>query len=74
MPMFEISDQRNRTFEWINRALLTLVLLLFPVCAMAGFCKIDPVPHDYHHEFQFFTGYSPQSATLIGTTTGRSSW
>lgn len=38
---------------------------------MAGFCKTDPVAHDYHHEFQFFAGYSPQSATLIGTTTGR---
>src|SRR5579885_1294473 len=39
---------------------------------MAGFCTADPVPADPRHEFQFFAGYSPQSATLIGTTTDAS--
>lgn len=35
---------------------------------MAGFCTAGPVPGDSRHEFQFIAGYSPQSATLIGTT------
>jgi len=37
---------------------------------MAAFCMTDPAPGDPRHEFQFLAGYSPESATLIGTTTG----
>lgn len=46
-----------------------VLFLAFSVPAMAGFCTADPVPGDPRHEFQFLAGYSPQSATLIGTTT-----
>ena len=42
---------------------------MFSVPAVAGFCTADAVPGDPRHEFQFLAGYSPQSATLIGTTT-----
>jgi hypothetical protein len=35
---------------------------------VAGFCTADAAGGDSRHEFQFFAGYSPQSATLIGTT------
>lgn len=47
-----------------------VLLLTCSLPAMAGFCTADPVPGDPRHEFQFLAGYSPQSATLIGTTTG----
>lgn len=37
----------------------------------AGFCSSDSSPSEPRHDFQFFAGYSPVSATLIGTTTDR---
>jgi len=37
----------------------------------AGFCSSDSSLSDTRHDFQFFAGYSPASATLIGTTTDR---
>jgi hypothetical protein len=37
----------------------------------AGFCSDAPSPAEPRHDFQFFAGYSPVSATLIGTTTDR---
>jgi hypothetical protein len=40
-----------------------------PACA--GFCSLDPSPTEPRHDFEFFAGYSPVSATLIGTTTDR---
>jgi len=39
--------------------------------AFAGFCYPDSSPSAPHHDFQFFAGYSPVSATLIGTTADR---
>jgi hypothetical protein len=39
--------------------------------AWAGFCSSDPSPSDPRHDFEFFAGYSPVAATLIGTTTDR---
>ena len=45
--------------------------VLFPASlAWAGFCSTDS-PADTRHDFQFFAGYSPVSATLIGTTSDR---
>jgi hypothetical protein len=38
--------------------------------AFAGICGSDPIAGDPRNEFQFFAGYSPDSATLIGTTAG----
>jgi lipid A 3-O-deacylase PagL len=48
------------------------ILLLFSTApAWAGFCSSDPSPSETRHDFEFFAGYSPVSATLIGTTTDR---
>jgi hypothetical protein len=47
-----------------------LAILLLAICpAWAGFCSADA--SEPRHDFQFFAGYSPVSATLIGTTTDR---
>jgi hypothetical protein len=48
-----------------------LLLLLLAMPAWAGFCSLDPSPSEPRHNFEFFAGYSPVSATLIGTTTDR---
>ena len=45
------------------------LLLFLAAPAWAEFCSSD-VP-EARHDFQFFAGYSPVSATLIGTTTDR---
>ena len=44
-------------------------LLLMSAQAWAGICSADA--SGPRHDFQFFAGYSPVSATLIGTTTDR---
>jgi len=45
------------------------VVFALPAILQAGFCSAgDRQPH---HDFQFFAGYSPASATLIGTATDR---
>jgi hypothetical protein len=46
-----------------------LPLSVTPV--MAGICSSNPSPTEPRQDFQFFAGYSPVSATLIGTTTDR---
>ncbi len=46
-----------------------MVVLAAP--AWAGFCTADSPPAETRHDFHFFAGYSPLSATLIGTTTDR---
>jgi hypothetical protein len=46
----------------------TILLLFSAAPAWAGFCSADG---ESRHDFQFFAGYSPVSATLIGTTTDR---
>jgi hypothetical protein len=47
-------------------------LYLFAVApAWAAFCSADASPSQPRHDFQFFAGYSPVSATLIGTVTDR---
>jgi hypothetical protein len=48
-----------------------ILLLLSTAPAWAGFCSSDPSPSETRHDFEFFAGYSPVSATLIGTTTDR---
>ena len=49
----------------------TTILLFSAAPAWAGFCSPDASLRDPRHDFQFFAGYSPTSATLIGTTTDR---
>ena len=51
---------------------LQFAILLLPWVAPAwgAFCS-DSSSSDPRHDFQFFAGYSPISATLIGTTTDR---
>jgi hypothetical protein len=54
---------------------LAILILLAAAPAWAAFCsagspKSGP-PTESRHDFQFFAGYSPVSATLIGTTTDR---
>ncbi len=46
-------------------------LLLCVTPALAGICSSNPSASEPRHDFQFFAGYSPASATLIGTTTDR---
>jgi len=53
---------------WLS-SLLVMVLGLFPVVRGAEFCS--PPDGQPRHDFQFFAGYSPAPATLIGTATGR---
>jgi hypothetical protein len=48
-----------------------IALWAMPGSARAGFCTSDPPVPDSRHDFQFFAGYSPAAATLIGTTTDR---
>jgi hypothetical protein len=46
-----------------------ILVMLSAAPAWAGFCT--SASSEPHHDFQFFSGYSPVSATLIGTTTDR---
>jgi Lipid A 3-O-deacylase (PagL) len=48
-----------------------ILILLSSAPAWAAFCSPDSSPSEPRHDFQFFAGYSPVSATLIGTTTDR---
>lgn len=50
---------------------LAILLLLSATPACAALCSADLSPSEPRHDFQFFAGYSPVSATLIGTTTDR---
>ncbi len=50
---------------------LAILLLLSATPACADLCSPDSSPTGPRHDFQFFAGYSPVSATLIGTTTDR---
>ena len=50
---------------------LAVLLLLSATPACAALCSGDLSPSEPRHDFQFFAGYSPVSATLIGTTTDR---
>ncbi len=53
-------------------ARLALVAVLdFSGALRAEFCSANPAPQEQRHEFRFFAGYSPQTATLIGVTTDR---
>ena len=49
---------------------LTL-LLAVPSSLSAGICNAGSALSDQKHDFQISAGYSPQSATLLGTTTDR---
>jgi hypothetical protein len=48
-----------------------IFILLSSTPAWAAFCSPDSSPSEPRHDFQFFAGYSPVSATLIGTTADR---
>jgi len=50
---------------WLRSAIFLLAI----APAWAGICSVDA--SEPRHNFQFFAGYSPASATLIGTTTDR---
>jgi Lipid A 3-O-deacylase (PagL) len=51
--------------------LFSWLLLLSTPLLSNGICRTDPIANDYHHEFQFYAGYSPNSPTLIGTAENR---
>jgi Lipid A 3-O-deacylase (PagL) len=51
--------------------LFAILLILSAPPSWAGFCSSDSSKSEPRHDFQFFAGYSPVSATLIGTTTDR---
>jgi Lipid A 3-O-deacylase (PagL) len=48
-----------------------MLLLVSALPAWAAFCSPGSSPAEPRHDFQFFAGYSPVSATLIGTTPDR---
>jgi Lipid A 3-O-deacylase (PagL) len=48
-----------------------IFFLLAAIPAWASFCSANSSPSEPRHDFEFLTGYSPVSATLIGTTTDR---
>jgi len=50
---------------------LLALLLLSMSPAWAGLCSPASSPPEPRHDFQFFAGYSPASATLIGSTPDR---
>lgn len=50
---------------------IAFLFLLSTAPAWAAFCSPDSARSEPRHDFQFFAGYSPVSATLIGTTTDR---
>ncbi len=52
---------------------LALALVLLSHCSLsfAGICTSDPVAMDHKQDFQLYAGYSPSSATLIGTAQDR---
>jgi len=52
------------SLAWMGAALTA-------VPALAAFCTPGGSPPEPRHDFQFFAGYSPVSATLIGTTPDR---
>ena len=58
-------------FGWPLLFVLLPVVLLPVDPAWAGLCSAAPAPYEFRHDFQFFAGYSPVSATLIGTTSDR---
>jgi len=49
---------------------IAAALLLSVTPVLAGICSSNSAAEP-RHDFQFFAGYSPASATLIGTTTDR---
>jgi hypothetical protein len=51
--------------------LLAILTLVPALPAWCGICSPDPPPPEPRHDFQFFAGYSPVSAALIGTTADR---
>lgn len=51
--------------------LLTAVIFLCANGKSASFCTHDPVRDDTRQQFEVFAGYSPESATFIGTTQDR---
>jgi hypothetical protein len=53
------------------RLAVLLIATLSPLICRAAFCSGDPALSHERHEFEFFSGYSPVSATLIGTTENR---
>ncbi len=55
-------------------ALRSVIFLGLSAPGSAAFCSADSSPSAPRHDFQFFVGYSPVSATLIGTTTDRRSF
>ena len=51
--------------------LRAMLLMLAVTPAWAAFCSASQPPAEPRHDFQFLGGYSPISATLIGTTADR---
>src|SRR5579871_2384879 len=47
---------------------LFLAVLLLPSPGWAGICTAEAPGHETRHDFEFSAGYSPASATFIGTT------
>jgi len=53
------------------RASVAALVLALPGAIRAEFCSASPAPQEWRHEFRFFGGYSPVTATLIGVETDR---
>jgi hypothetical protein len=55
----------------ILRASVTAFVLALPGAIRAELCSVSAAPQEWRHEFRFFGGYSPVTATLIGVETDR---
>jgi Lipid A 3-O-deacylase (PagL) len=53
------------------RLSVAALVLALPGAIRAEFCGANPAPQQWRHEFRFFGGYSPVTATLIGVETDR---
>ena len=53
------------------RASVAAFVLALPGAIQAEFCSANPAPQEWRRQFQFFAGYSPATATLIGVETDR---
>ena len=63
------STRMSMRHAWRRAPQAALMFLVATTSAWAGICSADS--SETRHDFQFFAGYSPVSATLIGTTTDR---
>lgn len=66
-----LCDVRNVNHRSSRAPILALLAIVASPAGWAGFCTSDPTPQGARHDLRFLAGYSPVSATLIGTASDR---